>query len=74
MKPEETIEILRERIDFTKEVWSNVPEVIEYREASELAVKALQVQIPMKPDNTCDKHTKNWMDSLMEKFIRKSMW
>lgn len=73
MKPEETIEILRERIDFTKEVWSNVPEVIEYREASELAVKALQVQIPMKPDNTCDKHTENWMDSLMEKFIRKSM-
>lgn len=51
MKPEEAIEILRERIDFTKEVWSNVPEVIEYREALELAVKALQVQIPMKPNN-----------------------
>lgn len=51
MKPEEAIEILRERIDFTKEVWSNVPEVIEYREALELAVKALQIQIPMKPDN-----------------------
>lgn len=51
MKPEEAIEILRERIDFTKEGWSNVPEVIEYREALELAVKALQIQIPMKPDN-----------------------
>lgn len=23
--------------------------------------------------DTCENHTKNWMDSLMEKFIRKSM-
>lgn len=74
MKPEEAIKILQGRIELTKKVWSNVPEIIEYREALELAVKALQVQIPMKPDNTCDKHTENWMDSLMEKFIRKSMW
>nr|DAW51093.1 MAG TPA: hypothetical protein [Caudoviricetes sp.] len=74
MKPEEAIEILQRRIDLTKKVWSNVPEIIEYREALELAVKALQVQIPMKPDNTCDKHTENGVDSLMEKFIRKSMW
>lgn len=73
MKPEEAIKILKERIELTKKVWSNVPEVIEYREALELAVKALQAQIPMKPDNTCDKHTENWVDSLMEKFIRKSM-
>lgn len=74
MKPEEAIEILKRRIDLTKKVWSNVPEIIEYREALELAVKALQVQIPMKPDNTCENHTKSWMDSLMEKFIRKLMW
>lgn len=51
MKPEEAIEILRERIDFTQEIWSNMPEIIEYHEALELAIKALQVQIPMKPDN-----------------------
>lgn len=51
MKPEEAIKILRGRIDLTKKVWSNVPEIIEYREALELAVKALQVQIPMKPNN-----------------------
>ena len=24
-------------------------------------------------DNSCENHAKNWMDSLMEKFIRKSM-
>lgn len=24
-------------------------------------------------DDSCENHTKNWMDSLMEKFIRKSM-
>lgn len=51
MKPEEAIEILRERIDFTREIWSNMPEIIEYHEALELAIKALQVQIPMKPNN-----------------------
>lgn len=51
MNPEEAIKILKERIELTKKVWSNVPEIIEYREALELAVKALQVQIPMKPDN-----------------------
>lgn len=51
MKPEEAIEILRERIDFTQEIWSNMPEIIEYHEALELAIKALQVQIPMKPNN-----------------------
>lgn len=51
MKPEEAIKILKERIELTKKVWSNVPEIIEYREALELAVKALQIQIPMKPDN-----------------------
>lgn len=51
MKPEEAIKILQGRIELTKKVWSNAPEIIEYREALELAVKALQVQIPMKPDN-----------------------
>ena len=51
MKPEKAIEILRGRINLTKKVWSNVPEIIECREALELAVKALQIQIPMKPNN-----------------------
>lgn len=51
MKPEEAIKILQERIDLTKRVWSNVPEIIEYREALDLAVKALENQIPMKPNN-----------------------
>ena len=51
MKPEEAIKILQERIGLTKKVWSNVPEIIEYREALELAVKALEKQIPMKPNN-----------------------
>lgn len=30
--------------------------------------------ILIEGDDTCEKHTENWMDSLMEKFIRKSMW
>lgn len=51
MKPEEAIKILQERIGLTKRVWSNVPEIIEYREALELAVKALENQTPMKPNN-----------------------
>lgn len=51
MKPEEAIKILQERIGLTKKVWSNVPEIIEYREALELAVKALEKQTPMKPNN-----------------------
>lgn len=51
MEPEEAIKILRGRIELTKKVWSNVPEIIEYREALELAVKALEKQIPMKPNN-----------------------
>ena len=51
MKPEEAIKILQERIGLTKKVWSNVPEIIEYREALESAVKALEKQIPMTPNN-----------------------
>lgn len=51
MKPEEAIKILQERIGLTKKVWSNVPEIIEYREALELAVKALEKQTPMTPNN-----------------------
>lgn len=51
MKPEEAIKILQERIGLTKRVWSNVPEIIEYREALESAVKALEKQIPMTPNN-----------------------
>ncbi len=52
MKTEEAIKILQERIDLTKRVWSNVPEIIKYREALELAVKALEKQPPMAPNNT----------------------
>nr|DAW62347.1 MAG TPA: Thaumarchaeal output domain 1 [Caudoviricetes sp.] len=48
MKPEEAIENLRERIDLAKKVWTNVPGIVEYRKALELAVKALKKQIPMK--------------------------
>ena len=48
MKPEEAIEILRGRIDLTKKVWSNVPEIIEYREALELAVDAIRKQVPLR--------------------------
>ena len=51
MKPEEAIKILQEHIGLTKKVWSNVPEIIEYREALESAVKALEKQTPMKPNN-----------------------
>ncbi len=29
--------------------------------------------ILIEEDDTCENHTKSWMDSLMEKFIRKSM-
>lgn len=29
MNPEEAIKILKERIELTKKVWSNVPEIIE---------------------------------------------
>lgn len=29
--------------------------------------------ILIEEDDTCEKHTENWVDSLMEKFIRKSM-
>ena len=42
MKPEEAIENLRERIDLAKKVWTNVPGIVEYRKALELAVKALK--------------------------------
>ena len=51
MKPEEAIENLRERIDLAKKVWTNVPGIVEYRKALELAVKALEKQIPMTPNN-----------------------
>lgn len=30
--------------------------------------------ILIEEDGTCENHTKSWMDSFMEKFIRKSMW
>lgn len=30
--------------------------------------------ILIEEDDSCENHTKSWMDSLMEKSIRKSMW
>lgn len=30
--------------------------------------------ILIEEDDRRENHAKNWMDSLMEKFIRKSMW
>lgn len=51
MKPEEAIEILQNRISLTQKVWSNVPDIIEYRKGLELAVRALEKQIPKKVTN-----------------------
>ena len=30
--------------------------------------------ILIEENDTCENHTENWKDSLLEKFIRKSMW
>ena len=49
MNPEEAINILQERIGLIKKYGRSAPEIIEYREALELAVKALEKQIPKKP-------------------------
>ncbi len=48
MKPEKVIKILQGRIDLAKKVWSNIPEIIEYREALELAVDAIRKQVPLR--------------------------
>ena len=45
MKPEEAIEILQNRIDLIKQDYSHTPNLVEYREALELAVKALKEQL-----------------------------
>lgn len=50
-KTEKAINILQERIGLIKKYGRSVPEIIEYREALELAVKALKKQIPMRPNN-----------------------
>nr|DAF82122.1 MAG TPA: hypothetical protein [Bacteriophage sp.] len=49
MKPKESVKILQERIDLTKQDWSDMPELVEYRKALERAVKALEKQIPKEP-------------------------
>lgn len=51
MKPEEAKEILQKRISLAQNVWSNVPDIIEYRKALELAVRGLEKQIPKKVTN-----------------------
>lgn len=51
MKPEESIKILRKRIDLIKQDWSDMADLVEYQKALERAVKALEKQIPRKPDN-----------------------
>lgn len=50
-KTEKAINILQERIGLIKKYGRSAPEIIEYREALELAVKASEKQIPMKPNN-----------------------
>ena len=49
MKPEESIKILRKRIDLIKQDWSDMADLVEYQKALERAVKALEKQIPRKP-------------------------
>lgn len=51
MKPEEAIENLRERIGLINQDGSDTADLAEYREALETAAKALEKQIPMKPNN-----------------------
>ena len=49
MKPEEAIKILQERIDLIKQSWSDMSELVEYREALEVAVDEIKKDIPQKP-------------------------
>lgn len=51
MKPEEAIEFLQERIDLINQGWSDMADLVKYRVALEIAVKAVRKQIPMKPNN-----------------------
>lgn len=51
MKPEEAIEILQNRIDLIEAEYPDQKDLVEYRKALELAVKALKKQIPRKVDN-----------------------
>lgn len=51
MKPEEAIKILQERIDLTKQGWSDMVDLVEYQKALKRAVKALEKQIPRKVNN-----------------------
>lgn len=51
MKPEEAIKILRERIGLINQDGSDTADLVEYHEALESAVKALEKQIPMTPNN-----------------------
>lgn len=51
MKPEESVKILQERIDLIEQDWSDMADLVEYQKALERAVKALEKQIPMKPNS-----------------------
>lgn len=51
MKPEEAREFLQERIDLINQGWSDMADLVKYRAALEIAVKAVRKQIPMKPNN-----------------------
>lgn len=46
-------------------------EIIEYEENDNGLCDRKGILI--EEDDTCEKHTENWMNSLMEKFIRESM-
>lgn len=45
MKPEEAIEILQKRIDLIDTEYSDQKDLMEYRKALELGVKALKEQL-----------------------------
>lgn len=51
MKPEEAIEFLQKRIDLIGTEYLDQKDLMEFRKALELAVKALKKQVPRKVDN-----------------------
>lgn len=49
MKPEEAIKILQKRIDLIDTEYPDQKDLMEYRKALELAVKALKEQLEVNP-------------------------
>ena len=48
MKPEEAIEYLQERIDLINQGWSDMADLVKYRAALEIEVKAVRKQMRRK--------------------------